>query len=80
MPLPLNIVTSLNLMQVKRNFETIAKNSSSLLHPSTGGEMYVSTAPGVDDLAEGQAVFYVNGAVYRKYYKINGVIKYQNLT
>ena len=68
-----NPVTSLNLFSVKKNFETIGREAWSLQKPTDS--TFVDTAPGTDDLEEGQAVFYVNGATYKIYFKINGAIK-----
>ncbi|MFH1561849.1 MAG: hypothetical protein ABIF11_00310 [Nitrospirota bacterium] len=79
MPIPLKPTTSLDLWQVKKNFESIARNALSLQNPSEGGNLYVDAVPGTADLSEGQAVFYINGANYRLYFRIGGVIKYATL-
>ena len=40
----------------------------------------VSTVPTTDTLGESEEVYYVSGSTYRKYVKINGVIKYWSLS
>ena len=71
-------VTSLDLYGVKRNFETLQRNAWNLQNPTNA--TFVSAAPSTADLDEGQAVFYVNGATYRIYFKINDTIKFVALS
>lgn len=78
MPIDIKPVTSLDLFTVKRNFEKIGRNGWSLQKPTNAN--FVSAAPSTADLDEGQAVFYVNGATYRIYFKVNGNIRYVALT
>ena len=78
MPIKLTPTTSLNLFAVKKNFSKIADEAMSVQQPTNAS--FVTSVPSTADLAEQQAVFYVSGATYRIYYKINGVIKYATLT
>ena len=61
---------------LKRAIEKIAREAQSTQNP--GGQedqVYVDTAPGVDDIKEGQFVPYLNAGVYKVYTKLDGVIK-----
>lgn len=78
MGINLTPVTSLNLFGVKKNFETIGRQAWNLQKPTDSS--YVASAPGTDDLEEGQAVLYDDGANFRIYVKINGSIRYATLT
>lgn len=65
---------NLFLTQVKLAVEELSQKAQSR-------QMEIrSTAPGVNDIEEGEFVSYVNGANYYIYTKQNGVIKYATLT
>ena len=80
MPIRTNKVHSLNLFSIKRAIEKLSNSSLNLQNPSGTDKLYVTTEPGTDDLAEGQAVYYVNGEDSKLYVKINGAIKSATLT
>ena len=80
MPLQINPVTSLNLFRVKGNFQTIGREGFKLTNPSNTDNLYVTSAPTVDDMDEGSAMFSVVGGVYKIHFKIGGVIKSATIT
>lgn len=80
MPIKIQPVTSLNLIQVKKNFERIAREGMSLQKPDADN-LYRATAPTAADLGEGQFVFQSSdGSSFRLYTKINGVVRYATLS
>jgi hypothetical protein len=81
MPIQNQPLTSLSLTQIKGITDNISRNAFKLMNPGGAeGKLYVDTAPTVADLDEGSAVFYFDGATYKLYFRINGVIKSATLT
>ena len=81
MPITIQQLTNLSLTQLKNLTDTIARNSFKLTNPSgSEGKLYMDTTPQVTDLDEGSCIFYVDGATYKLYFKINGVVKSITLT
>jgi len=81
MPIQVSPVSALNLFQIKNAIENLGRNAFSLANPSGGqGALFTDTVPTTDNLEEGQAIFYYDGANYRIYFNINNVIKFVALT
>lgn len=81
MPIQIQPITKLDLLQIKTAIEKIAREAQAVQNTSGQKDnIYTDVAPTVDSIAEGQEVYYVNGATIRKYTKINGAIRYWNLT
>jgi hypothetical protein len=81
MPIQIDPVTNSDISILRKNFEKLSRNAFNLQDPfGKTGTTYISTAPTTDELAERQAVFYLNGSDYRLYFNINNTIKYVSLS
>ncbi len=81
MPIKIGNINPDQPTTIKKAIEDLARNGQSLQKPSEGDNLFVTVVPQISDVSEGQLVFHFDGGTtYRMYVKINGQMKYIQLT